>query len=276
MDTIPADKDAQPEDREALPHLIIEPTVRDETTGALWVHKDYEIAIAPFEHEGHVGPVKADERFGDIVGWAAYVKTFADVGRLPFITWSAAGLRAVLDYHENATNPDAAGRMQWIASHPFEPTPQWKAWSNFATNHGIAQSKVVEFLEDHAPDIHEPDEATLLNLLRGLRATANATATTEMRPDGTAKVAFVADRQVRGNGDVELPAEITIAIPVIKGHPDIFKLVLKVRASVDSNAHLELRFNMPQAEVVLEQVYDELVAKAKEALGNDFPIYRSA
>lgn len=245
--------------------IIVEPVYKDPLTGATYVHKDLVNTQLAYFEEQHVSPMSADEQLGDVESWANYLKSYALEGA--FATWNSQGLHAVLDYTE---------RGQWTASHPFVPTPQWKAWSNFASGQGHPQGKAVEFLEDHLPDIIEPDATTLLTVLRGLRANATATATTEMRPDGTASVAFTSDRRVQGIGSVDLPGEITIAIPVIKGHGDVFKLVLKVRGSVDGNAHLELRFNMPQAEVVLEQVYDELVAKAKSLLGDSFTVLRAA
>ncbi len=115
-------------------------------------------------------------------------------------------------------------------------------------------------------------------LLRSLRAHSTSSAETELRQDGTAHVKFSKNQTVGGgaNGEVDLPPEVTIAIPVIKGHGDIFKLVLKLRASVGSDAKLELRFTMPAAQTVLEQVYGELVDQARSALGSDFTIHRAA
>jgi hypothetical protein len=43
---------------------------------------------------------------------------------------------------------------------------------------------------------------------------------------------------------------------------------------VDANAHLSLRLAMPQAERVLEEVYAERVAIAKELLGDSSVLLR--
>lgn len=272
MNTLPADEQEQ---EAAADHIIIQPSVKLQN-GAVYIHKDLVQVAEPWADEGHIGPIEESYAFGDIASLAAYVKKYH--GREPLITWNNQGIEATLDYHyideeENLIPNNAT----WHARYPFVETPQWKAWRNFATGHGWAQAKAVEFLEDHAEDIVEPEQSVLLTLLRNLRGSANATASTELRPDGTASVNFSSDRRVAGSpGSVELPAEITIAIPVIKGHQDIFKLVLRLRVSVDANAHLELRFSMPQAEVVLEQVYDELVARAREELGEGFTVLRAA
>ena len=273
MNTIPATGQEQ---GAAAPHLILEPTVIDEITGARWVHKDYQDAIPPWFTQDHIYPVCVTERFGDVESWAAYISSYSSYSRKKgfFATWSGTGLRAVLDY--------PFGR-QWIAEAPFVHTPEWQAWSSAAKGQAIPHVTAVEFLDDHAPDIHEPDSATLLNLLRNLRSNVNCSAATELRADGTSAVRFSKDSTVRsGSQTVELPHEITIAIPVLRGHRDDdgqvvrYKLVLKLRASVGQDAHLGLRLVMPAAETVLEQVWEERVNKARGLIGADHSILRAA
>lgn len=282
MTTVPANAQEQ-DSEETARHLVLTPSVQDATTGALYVHHDYVNVIKPFEFEEHISPIKADERFGDVESWVAYVNAFADAGNLPFITWNSKGLKATLDYHQNATNPDAAGRAQWHASYPFVLAPEFLVWSRAADGHAIPLQQFVEFLDDRAPDIFEPDAASLLALMRTLRANVTATADTQLRPDGTAAVNFAKDTRVTASGGTaELPPEITIAVPVLRGQLDNdgqvvrYKLVLKLRASVDGNAKLALRLSMPIQERVLEQVYAERVAAAKAALGDGYTVLRAA
>lgn len=258
--------------RAAAPHLNLAPFWKDEETGAVYVHQDLAQVTAPFENEGHTGPVELIEHLGDVQSWCEYVTTF-DVDGSTLCSWSENGLRAILDY------PD---RRTWSAMHMFKRTPEFNAWASIATGSPIEHRKAVEFLEDHAPEIQEPDQGSLLELIRSLRGTVNASAETDLRQDGTSSVRFSKDSRVVAGGDLTLPPEITIAIPVIRGHigadglPVRFKLVVKLRASVGADAHLALRLTMPWAEVVLEQVYAELVASAKAQLGEKFTILRAA
>lgn len=280
--TIPAEPQTQ-EPEATLRHLVLAPSVRDEATGALYVHNDYLNVIKPFEFEAHVAPVDADERFGDVESFTHYVNAFADAGNMPFITWNSKGLKATLDYHQNATNPEASGRTKWHASYPFVLAPEFLLWSKAADGHAIPLQQFVEFLDDRAPDIHEPDAASLLALMRTLRANVTATADTQLRADGTAAVNFAKDTRVTASGGTaELPPEITVAIPVLRGQIDEdgqvvrYKLVLKLRASVDGNAKLALRLAMPIQERVLEQVYAERVDAAKKLLGEAYTVLRAA
>jgi hypothetical protein len=252
------------------PAVIVAAEYADPKTGALWVHKDLVQVRADWD----IGPPKADERFGDVESWAAYVARFGRPEALPFLTWSSAGLRAVLDYHGER---GGGNRLQWTATHPFVKSPEWDAWMSVATGHGIPQAKATEFLEDHSPDITEPDAATLMAILGTLRATVNKSATTELRPDGTASVTWADAKNVSARGGAaELPTEFTITIPVLRGYDVRYKLAVRLRASVDEQAHLALRFSIPLAERALESVYADRVASAKEALGNGFSVLRAA
>lgn len=260
-------------------HLVLTPRV-GLLDGSEYVHKDLVKVVDAWAVEEHARLTTA-ERLGDVESWAIYVKTHAPFGG-SFLTWNAKGLHAVLDY---------PATKRWTADYPFELTPEFRRWSGLASGHAIELQKAVEFLEDNTPDIHEPDAASLLDLLRVLKANYTANTAVELRPDGTSKLAFARETRVSGPNEAELPNEITIAVPVLKGHveqetdvdagivagaPVRYKLVLKVRASADSNAKLSLRFNMPVMERVLEQVYAERVEVATAELGDGFTLLRAA
>lgn len=255
------------------PAVVIEATYKDPRTGALYVHTDLVAAQPAWADEEHIGPAKADERFGDIDSWAAYVQRYASPTSPPFLAWNSQGLRAVLDYHGER---GGGNRCQWLASMPFEKSPEWCHWRDLVGSSPWAHKKAVERLEDLSEDITDPPAGDLMNLLRNLRSTVNATAQTELLPDGTTRIGFTQDKAVKGISDVALPPEFTIAIPVLNGRDKRYKLAVRVRANVDDQAHLALRFSIPQAERALEMVYAELVAEAKALLGDGFSLLRAA
>lgn len=263
------------------PAIMVAATYKDPVSGALYVHRDLEAASDPWADEAHIKPVKAAESFGDVESWAKYVQRFADESGA-LLTWNSRGLKAVIDYHGDDGSPR---RCQWTAFHPFEPSLQWKAWTALANGQPISQRQAVERLEDLGADIVDPPQVDLLNLLRSLRASVNAKADTELRPDGTTSVTFSKDAAVRSNaaeGSLTLPSEIGIAIPVLKGHldaegrPVIYRVQVRLRVSVTDDAHLALRFTMPLAERVLEDVYADRVKSAQALLGEPFPLLRAA
>ncbi len=253
--------------------LTVVEQVMDPITAAFYVHKDLVQVRGDWEAQDHIGPIKADERFGDVESWGAYVQTYHN-SLCTLLTWNTAGLRAVLDYHEDS---ETAGRCKWLASMPFVKSGQWQAWAALANGQAVSQRTAVERLEDLAEDIIEPNQADVLAILRSLRANVTANAATELRPDGTTNVTWTKNQTVSGKaGEAELPSTITIGIPVLRGDKQATKVTVRIRASVDNEAHLTFRFTIINAERVLEFVYGERVDEARNLLGPDLPILRSA
>lgn len=255
--------------------VVVSPFYKDPQTGELFLHRDLFRAREAWEEEAHIGPVKAAERFGDFEGFAAYVKRYGKP-ETTFVRWNKSGVTATLDYHTAA----APNRSQWLAIYPFVATPAWDAWSKFADGHPVSQAPAVSFLEDRAVDVMTPAPVQLLPLLRNLKAYSNANAETEYRENGTAKITFNKDQGVRG-ADVELPTELEIGIPIYKGHPDILKLTVRVRVTVDDTARLAFRFTIPRVEEIIDTLREELVDKVDMALNGDtdapdYPILRAA
>ena len=230
--------------------------------GAVYVHHDLWEAIKPWETEAHVGPVVADEQFGDVASWCQYTQHYAAENRL-LLTWNSGGLRAVLDYHGGGEQP---GRCQWTAMHVFKRAPEWDALLNLAQQ-SVGHKAAIEKLEDLGEYIVAPAPADLMLLLRNLRATLNATAETEIRPDGTTEVSFTQNTKVLARG-VALPTIIKFLIPVLAGNAQRYEIDVRVRASVGDGAHLELRFSLVNAQRTLETVIAEQVAAARAALGD--------
>lgn len=262
------------------PRIVVASTYKDPVTGALYVHQDLKLSQRSWEEEAHVSPPSAIEWFGDVESWAKYVLAFAPNDESQFATWNTNGLQMVLDYHKRDGTP---GRKQWVAGCPFIRSVEWTAWTTLANGHAVPQARAIEFIEDHAPDIVDPQPAELANILRSLRTTVHKRAETVIREDGTTAVSWNDDKGVAGRGGtMDLPSEITIGIPVLKGHVGddgravLYSLKVRVRANVDDQARLALRFTIPLAERTIEQVMVERVALADELLGECFSLLRAA
>lgn len=249
--------------------------------GARWVHKDLVQVAQPWADEAHISPPKAREAFGDVDSWALYIQRFAGSGaQLPVVTWNSNGLNAVLDYHANLTTP---GRREWIATHPFERSVEWKAWMELADGRPKAQKAAIEALEDRGADIVDPSPAELLNILRTLRTTVNKMAEVSLNENGSTHLNYTDNKDISGRGGtIDLPSEFTIAIPVLKGHTDadgkpvVYSLKVRLRASVTDEARLALRLTIPNADKALEEVFADRVRAAELLLGEDFDVLRAA
>ena len=277
--TIPV-SDSDSEDQHA-PFLTASDSVVG-PDGAFYLHKDLTKASEPWAAEEHVSPIKTTEQFGDVESWCTYVQVYEEDERSAHLTWNEQGLRAVLDYHNGLDDP---GRCQWLALHQFRRSPQWEAWITLANGQAKSQRGLIEALEDLSDDVQTPDSATLVGILRTLRASVSKNATTELNEDGSTRVAFDNTARVNQTGELSIPNQITIAIPALKGHtktddvgkviPVLYSLPVRIRVSVDDNAHLVFRLSMPTAERVLEAVYLDRVEAAKSLLGPDAMLLRA-
>lgn len=282
---LPADNDIQ-----EAPRIIIEPGVSaPDQSFFVFNGAGYDRVSEPWSIEQHVGPAKAAIKLGDVRSWVAYVTRYHLADRL-LLTWSDAGLRAVLDYHASL---DGAGRAQWTAEHPFVTSSQWNAWTAFADGKRLwTQQETVNKLDELADDVIQPTAADVLDIIRTLRTTVKLAAKSEIREDGSSEITWSKDSTVTGKRAI--PSEIQISIPVLKGHvrdtdetiavkgqdgkeatktllagtPVNYGLTVKVRPVAEDDGRLLFRFLMPTAERALEAVYADRVRAAKDLLGD--------
>lgn len=256
--------------------LIITPTYLDSRTGALYVHRDLHQVREDWATEVHISPIEEQVALGDVASWAEYIKRFSGAPDYPpFLSWNASGLYAVIDYHVGVDEP---ARCSWLATCPFVYSPEWSAWKKLASGSAVGQRQLVEALEDLAEDIREPDAARLMELLRSLRANVQTTAATSLQPDGSTSVAWGQDKTLTGGkpGALELPGILTIAVPVLKGDPQPYQLVVRLRVTIGDDGKLTFRLSLVNAERVLEAVYEDRVRQAVGSLGEGFTLLRAA
>jgi len=251
--------------------------------GSVYVHKDLVQSVEPWAVERHIGPAIARESFGDVESWADYVKRYGGQDEVwpVYLTWSEKGLRAVLDYHGTDQEPN---RCQWTAEMPFALHSRFKRWQILANGTARSQREVLEAFEDYAEDIMDPVAADLVTLVRTLRATSQASANTELRPDGTTKVSYTKNQTIAA-GEATIPSTLTLAVPVLKGHvtttaegkraPVLYSLTVRLRVSVDDQARPSFRLGLTNAEQTLEAVFEDRVQAARAALGDGYTVYRA-
>lgn len=260
------------------PHLTIDSYYKaDDGSEWLWNGAGYTQIVEPWAVESHISPIRAAEKLGSIESWVQYVAKYGDADTT-LLTWSDQRLRGVLDYHSDQHAP---GRGAWTAEHPLERTRQWLAWQRIANGSAIGQKALIEALEDHRQDIQDPDAATMVGLIRSLRANVNVAAESELETNGNTKLSF--SRQTTTS--VELPPSLTIGIPVLKGHtapdgngvegPVRYAIEVLIRVDVLDGGKLAFRLSMPNADQALEDAVADRVREAEELLPDDFLLLRS-
>jgi uncharacterized protein YfdQ (DUF2303 family) len=263
------------------PHLTIQPSIVA-ADGSAWAFdgaSGYKQIVAPWATEEHIRPIQSLEKLGDVESFCLYIARYGSPDDT-LLTWNDRGLVGTLDYHTPDGTP---GRCAWRVEHPFERTRQWQAWQRIASGHAMSQKALIEALEDHRDDIQAPDGATLVSLLRTLRANVNVKASSELEGNGNTRLSY--ERQTTTS--VELPPSLTLGIPVLKGHTEAdeqgrlgpVRYAIEVRIRVDGPddaGKLSFRLTMPQAEQALENAVADRVAAAVAELPDGFLLLRAA
>lgn len=276
--------------------LTLEPSVEDEATGALWVHKDYIKAREAWAAEQHQGLPHMDLKLGDVESWVSYVHNHGRPSQA-LLTWSAHGLHAILDHWQIQGAPDDGESFiphdDYCVSHDFKLDQSFVQWSNVAGGAPVAHQTMIEFLENHFEEVLSPPATELIDLLRGLRGNYKAMGDVTLNPDGTSKVTFSKENGVQGagGGEINLPTTFEVLLPVLQGWNEVetnvdegkvegalvrYKFVVRLRVNVGTDGHIQFRLQMPQRERVLAQVYGEIVGLVKGQLGPDYKLLRAA
>ena len=159
--------------------------------------------------------------FDDKDSFVAYVGLFQTPDTRIF--HDETSFTAILDYHAAVKEGVDGGpaRARHVAKYALKHSPEWDAWNALASGRQ-PQREFAEFIEEHAKDIKVPDQASLLEVAQNLQISRKVdfVSGTNTR-NGTVQFAYVENDETVGGkkGNVDVPAKITLGIPVYKGDP---------------------------------------------------------
>lgn len=186
-----------------------------------------------------------------------YIKLFGEKDRsIVFADKPNSTFTAILDYH---TAPNAPSWNKHRAVCTLVHTPAWNEWNE---KDGVAMNQTAfsEFLEEHIPDIVNPDGATLVELARTFEAKKIVQFKSHQRAqDGS--VAFMFDEDVQGShkaGTVKVPATFDLNIAPYEGAAQVrMSARLKYRLN---GANLSLSFDLVRPQDVIDVAFAQFYA----------------
>lgn len=154
----------------------------------------------------------------DTDSFCEYYSLFSDEDSRVFADECASTVLAILDYHEKGAAGPRWGEHRIHLS--LRPSDEWTKWTG---KNGVAnkmsQMDFAEFIEDNSPDIVQPSGATMLEVARTLSAKTDVDFASAIRmANGSVQLKY--NEQVKGtygNGQVDIPEQFTIAVPVYLG-----------------------------------------------------------
>lgn len=175
-------------------------------------------------------------------------------------------ITAVLDAHTDATARFGAHRLHL----QLRRTKAWQEWLDL-DGKLVDQERFANFLEDHLPNLVDPDAATMLEIAQSFKATTKADFQSSSRlQSGERKFAYVEDTKAGAGpkGDLAIPEVFKVAIPPFEG-ADAYSMNARFKYRLD-RGQLALGFKLEQPEERAKAAFTDVLGEI--AAGIDTPI----
>lgn len=147
-------------------------------------------------------------------------------------------------------------------------TPEWQAWTKRSGDY-MRQEEFAEFVEEHAPEIVEPDAATMLELASTFDATKAATMRSSVRLDsGQVRVSYEETVAARAGakGDLVYPTTLRLGIAPFVG-VDPYAVTARLRHRIVDGA-LRLAFLLDRPEAVVRDAFAQVAQAVEDETGH--------
>lgn len=158
--------------------------------------------------------VRQQVSFDTSESFADYVNTFKGANTRLFVSVAQTKMVAEIDYHPAAGTPAQRGhRAAW----PMPVSEEWKRWTGI-DGQPLPQARFAEFLEENLADVVEPTGAALLEVATYLQAKKKVEFKSGVRlANGDVQLTYDETTEAGGRGQVNVPTEITLGLPVFFG-----------------------------------------------------------
>lgn len=181
------------------------------------------------------------------------------------ITSESASFTAVFDYHNlGADEPErCAHRAQYNCPYSIE----WSTWKA-SDKQAMGQETFCQFVDQNIVDILEPNSAELLELLTNFEGKSSVEFQSDFkRQSGSKTLKFVEhiDASRTGNGQIKVPEEFVLALPVFQGG-DRYRVKARLLYRVNGG-NLKIAYELHRAHEAVDAATKATVAKITEATG---------
>ena len=162
--------------------------------------------------------IKASVMLLDAASFAGYVNTYKDHRTRTFANPANFNFLSVIDYHGEGAD-SLPEFCQHRATFPMKPDDRWNIWTSF-DGKPFSQVDFAEFVEDNRADIYDPEPARMLEIASDLTAHTEVNFGSSTRlGNGQTRIRYeeTIKSGVPSAGDIEVPEEFKIRIPVFYG-----------------------------------------------------------
>lgn len=196
-----------------------------------------------------------------------YSKRFGTIDSIILASLDDLNIHSVMDWQD----PETVEYGAWgehSATFALRLTREWTHWIG-VSGKPLAQKEFAEFIEEHLEEIKSPsssDVLTVVTTLTGKRKVNFTNATNLGNGDVSLQWEEITD--AKGAGDIRVPSQITLAIPVFRGAEEstTFEIKALFRYRIQ-DGRLTFEIKLLHADRVLDLAFAQIVASLRE----DFP-----
>lgn len=231
------------------------------------------IAITPDAHtyrditDPHRLPpfIKTAVTVDDRASLVIYINRFQTPQSLLIADYDAGKIAARLDWH-NPSVDDVTGipaPLTHTATLALRDSEEFKRWAAIQGKM-LPQAEFAAFLEENATDITDPEPTTMIEISRDLEATQGVAFKSSTRLENGDR-AFVYETETRAKGDVKVPREFTLDIPLYNGEaPRPLRCAFRWRIA---EGGLFLGFEWRRVEYIRRAEFSEIATTVSEDTG---------
>lgn len=185
-------------------------------------------------------------------------EVYADADRL--------SITAILDANQAEAARWGSHRLQLH----LRETDAWKQWAAL-DGKLVDQERFAEFLEDHLPELLEPNAATMLEIAQSIQGTAKAEFQSGVRLDnGQRKLAYVETVTAKAGqkNDIVIPETFVIGLVPFEGSEG-YRLTARLRYRINGGP-LQLGYKLDRPGDIRKTAFDDVVKAIAEQI--DTPV----
>ncbi|MEV6105737.1 DUF2303 family protein [Streptomyces sp. NPDC051940] len=202
----------------------------------------------------------------DAASWLAYWTKHHDDASDVYADAQRLTVTAVLDAH---TSDAARWSGHWLRLQ-LRKTEAWEQWLQ-RDGQLLSQEMFAEHIEDHLPELLEPDPATMLEIAQSMQATTKAEFKSGTRlQSGERQLTYVEDTRASAGrkGELTIPATFTVGVVPFEGSSG-YKLGARLRYRIQDTT-LRIGYKLDQPGDVLKSAFADVVKAIAE--GIDVPV----